>query len=95
VRTFQERTRMTASLVGYAVPLEEFIKQALTPAPIRAIRRVEVFREEQRARVIVEHGTISQFLGRGGVNAAAASKLTGVRVEPMDEGECQSMAIHH
>lgn len=86
---------MTASLVGHATPLEEFIKQALAPAPIRAIRRVELFREEQRARVIVEHGTISQFLGRGGVNAAAASKLTGVRVEPMDEQELQSTSIQH
>lgn len=95
VRTFQERTKMTASLVGHATPLEEFIKQALAPAPIRAIRRVELFREEQRARVIVEHGTISQFLGRGGVNAAAASKLTGVRVEPMDEQELQSTSIQH
>lgn len=89
VRVFQERTRMTASLIGYATPLEEFIKRALAPAPLRAIRRVEIFREERRARVIVDHGTISQFLGRGGVNAAAASKLTGVRVEPIDEDEAE------
>lgn len=95
VRTFYERMRMTASLVGYASPLEEFIKLALAPAPLRAIRRVDLFREEERARVVVEHGTISQFLGRGGVNAAAASKLTGVRVEPMDEHELQAGRHYH
>ncbi|MDP3598494.1 MAG: hypothetical protein Q8S75_16035 [Nitrospirota bacterium] len=95
VRTFHERLHMTASLVGYASPLAEFIPLALTPAPLRSIRRVELFREEKRARVIVEHGTISMFLGRGGVNAAAASKLTGVRVEPMDEDEVQAGAQYH
>ena len=95
VRRFHERLHMTASLVGYASPLAEFIQLALAPAPLRSIRRVELFREEKRARVIVEHGTISQFLGRGGVNAAAASKLTGVRVEPMDEEELQAGAQYH
>ena len=87
IRTFQERTQMTASLVAYATPIEEFIKYALSPAPYRAIRRVDLYRQEKLARVIVEPGTISMFLGRGGVNAAAVSKLTDFRVEPMDERE--------
>jgi len=48
---------------------------------------VDVYREEHQARVIVERGTIAQFLGRKGMNAAVASKLTGYGLVLVDEGD--------
>ena len=37
--------------------------------------------------MIVEPGTIAQFLGRKGMNAAVASKLTGYGLVLVDEGD--------
>jgi transcription antitermination factor NusA-like protein len=67
--------------------LEAYIVNALSPAPARAIRHIFVYREERRARVIVERGTIRAFLGKAATNVATASKLTGIGIEPFDESE--------
>ena len=74
---FRTYTSRTIALVKYHTELEAYIREALAPAPSRSVRRVDVYREEHQARVIVERGTIAQFLGRKGMNAAVASKLTG------------------
>lgn len=87
VQSFSIRTSLTVSLVRYLPKLEDYIVAALNPAPARSVRRVELYREERRARVIVEKGTISYFLGKAAMNVAAASKLTGIAIQVFDESE--------
>lgn len=89
---FRTYTSRTIALVKYHSELESYIREALAPAPSRSVRRVEVYREEHRARVIVERGTIAQFLGRKGMNAAVASKLTGYGLVLVDEAELGRVA---
>ena len=53
---------------------------------------VEVFPEENTARVIVDNSQLSLAIGKNGQNARLAAKLTGMRVdikttESMTEGE--------
>lgn len=84
---FRTYTSRTIALVKYHSELEYYIREALAPAPSRSVRRVDVYREEHQARVIVEPGTIAQFLGRKGMNAAVASKLTGYGLVLVDEGD--------
>lgn len=85
VRTYHDRTGMTVSLVRYTKDLFEYVKAALSPAPLRSIRRVEISRQEKRAVVIVEHGSIALFLGPRGANVSSASKLTDLHIVPIDE----------
>ena len=89
---FRTYTSRTIALVKYHSELESYIREALAPAPSRSVRRVEVYREEHRARVIVERGTIAQFLGRKGMNAAVASKLTGYGLVLVDEADLGKVA---
>ena len=84
---FRTYTSRTIALVKYHSELESYIREALAPAPSRSVRRVDVYLEEHQARVIVEPGTIAQFLGRKGMNAAVASKLTGYGLVLVDEGD--------
>ncbi|GJL52982.1 MAG: hypothetical protein NPIRA02_01140 [Nitrospirales bacterium] len=77
---FARYTPKTISLIGYVSNPEDFIAQALNPAPRRWIREVNVYRESKMAQVIVERGSIARFLGRHGTNVAMASKLTGYRI---------------
>ena len=42
--------------------------------------------------MIVERGTIAQFLGRKGMNAAVASKLTGYGLVLVDEADLAKVA---
>ncbi len=89
---FRTYTSRTIALVKYHSELESYIREALAPAPSRSVRRVDVYREEHRARVIVERGTIAQFLGRKGMNAAVASKLTGYGLVLVDEADLGKVA---
>ena len=84
---FTSQISRTICLVRYSQDLEAYITNALSPAPARAIRHIFVYREERRARVIVEPGTIRAFLGKAATNVATASKLTGIGIEPFDESE--------
>jgi len=84
---FRTYTSRTIALVKYHQEIDVYIREALSPAPIRSVRRVDVYREEHHARVVVERGTIAQFLGRKGMNAAVASKLTGYGLMLVDESE--------
>ncbi|MBX3124745.1 MAG: hypothetical protein KF854_16760, partial [Nitrospira sp.] len=84
---FRTYTSRTIALVKYHMEVEAYIREALAPAPSRSVRRVDVYREEHQARVIVERGTIAQFLGRKGMNAAVASKLTGYGLVLVDEAD--------
>lgn len=87
VQAFSLRTTLTVSFVRYVDEIEEYIIEALNPAPARSVRRIELYREERRARVIVAKGSISYFLGKAAMNVAAASKLTGIAIQVFDESE--------
>ena len=87
ISQFTSQISLTICLIRYSQDLEAYIANALSPAPARAIRHISVHREERRARVIVERGTIRVFLGKAATNVATASKLTGISIEPFDESE--------
>lgn len=90
VRTYHDRTGMTVSLVRYTKDLHEYVKAALSPAPLRSIRRVEVYPQEKRALVVVEHGSVALFLGPRGANVSSASKLTDIHIVPIDERQVEA-----
>ena len=70
----------------YHMEVEAYIREALAPPePVSATSGRCI--KEHQARVIVERGTIAQFLGRKGMNAAVASKLTGYGLVLVDEAD--------
>jgi len=80
-QSYGSYTRLIVSFVRYSSDLEQFIRNALAPAPVDRIRRVDVFREERMARVLVPTECKGYFLGKGGMNIALASKLTSTAIE--------------
>jgi transcription antitermination factor NusA-like protein len=75
----REFTDYTIMLIPYSPDIREYIRNALAPAPARLVRRVIYFEESGEADVFVE-GSPGLFFGKGGVNVAAAAKLTRVRI---------------
>lgn len=75
---FRTYTSRTIALVKYHTELEAYIREALAPAPSRSVRRVDVYREEHQARVIVERGTIAQFLGAQGDECCGGQQIDRV-----------------
>jgi len=71
----------TITLVKHSRDKEEYIVNALSPAPKEAIRKVIYLSGMKSATVYVEASTIGFFLGKRGLNVAAAAKLTGVEIE--------------
>lgn len=76
-------------IVIWKESIEEFVSAVLSPASVIS---VEVFPEENTARVIVDNSQLSLAIGKNGQNARLAAKLTGMRVdikttESMTEGE--------
>ena len=80
-QSYASYTRLMVSFVRYSTDLGRFIRNALAPAPVDRIRRIDVFREEQMARVLVPAECKGYFLGKGGMNVALASKLTSMAIE--------------
>jgi transcription antitermination factor NusA-like protein len=75
----KEFTDYTIMLISYSPDIREYIKHALAPAPAHLIRRVIYFETPHEADVYVD-GSPGLFFGKGGVNVAAAAKLTKVRI---------------
>lgn len=71
----------TVTLVKYSDDIEEFIINALAPAPMGAIRKVIFFKESEKAYVYVEQAQVGIFFGKSGANVATAAKLTGMGIE--------------
>ena len=75
----REFTDYTITLIPYSPDIREYVTNALSPAPARLIRRVIYFENLHEADVYVD-GSPGVFFGKGGVNVAAAAKLTKVRI---------------
>lgn len=65
-------------IVTYDENIEQFIKNALSPAEIS---KVEIKKDEQRATVFVTEDQQSIAIGRGGQNVRLASRLTGYELD--------------
>ncbi|HRE49542.1 MAG TPA: transcription termination factor NusA, partial [Aggregatilineales bacterium] len=59
----------------------EFIKKALSPAPVAAVYLEEDIDQGNTATVIVPDNSLSLAIGREGQNARLAAKLTGWRID--------------
>ncbi len=76
-------------IVIWKESVEEFVSAVLSPAKVVS---VDVFEEENTARVIVDNSQLSLAIGKNGQNARLAAKLTGMRVDiktvnSVEEGE--------
>jgi len=72
-------------IVPYSAIPEHFIESALNPAQVVTIKLNEV---EKRAIVVVEHESLSKAIGKRGQNAKLAAKLTGWKIDVLEqEGE--------
>jgi N utilization substance protein A len=69
-------------IVPYATTPETFVSRALAPAKVIY---VDVFELEQKMTVAVEDEKLSLAIGKNGMNARLASKLTGWKVNIMSE----------
>lgn len=65
-------------IVTYDADIEQFIKNALSPAEIA---RVEIKEADKRATVYVNEDQQSIAIGRGGQNVRLASRLTGYELD--------------
>lgn len=76
-------------IVVWKESIQEFVSAVLSPAKVVS---VDVFEEENTARVIVDNSQLSLAIGKNGQNARLAAKLTGMRVDiktanSVEEGE--------
>ena len=76
-------------IVIWKESVQEFVSAVLSPAKVIS---VDVFEEENTARVIVDNSQLSLAIGKNGQNARLAAKLTGMRVDiktanSVEEGE--------
>lgn len=76
-------------IVIWKESVQEFVSAVLSPAKVVS---VDVFEEENTARVIVDNSQLSLAIGKNGQNARLAAKLTGMRVDiktatSVEEGE--------
>jgi N utilization substance protein A len=67
-----------------------FIVNALSPTKVA---RVEINKEENKARVIVPEDQLSIAIGKGGQNVRLASKLTGLDIDIVAEQEAPEAVI--
>lgn len=71
----------TITIVPFSDDPRQFIVNALLPAPPDGVKKVLHLQMLREAVVYVEPSLLGIFLGRGGLNAATASKLTGVAIK--------------
>lgn len=64
--------------------IEQFIRNALSPAKVRALHINE---EEKHAKIEVDNDQLSLAIGRGGQNVRLASKLTGYTIDIIRDEE--------
>lgn len=70
-------------IIEYSPDVMRFIINALSPAKIT---RVELDEERHEARAYVKEDQLSLAIGRGGQNVRLAGKLTGWRIDILQEG---------
>ena len=67
--------------IQYSSKPDEYVKNALLPAPPESIRKVILRKEINQMDVYVESAAAGVFLGKQGNNVASASKLTGYSIK--------------
>ena len=77
-------------IVVWKESVEEFVSAVLSPAKVKS---VEVFEEENTARVIVDSSQLSLAIGKNGQNARLAAKLTGMRVDIKTENSSNNEEV--
>lgn len=87
---FHKYSRLHPSLVRYSETMEQFARQALVPAPIDEVIRVERFGPERCVEVWVKSQAMPRFLGIKGMNVSVASRLIGHKIELRAYREGQS-----
>ncbi len=70
-------------IIEYDDDPEKFIINALSPAKIS---NIEINEEEKRAAVHVATDQLSLAIGKGGQNARLAARLTGWKIDIIEEG---------
>lgn len=81
LKEIKKYIQRTVTLVRYSVVAEEYVINALCPAPKEAVKKVIFLEEAGKAYVYVEATQIGTFYGKGGSNVATAAKLTGYSIE--------------
>jgi N utilization substance protein A len=66
-------------VILYSPQLTEFISRALNPA--KSIIAIKLDEEAKKAEVVVADDKLSLAIGRGGLNAKLAARLTGIRLD--------------
>lgn len=66
-------------VILYSPQLTEFIARALNPA--KAIISIKLDEEAKRAEVVVADDKLSLAIGKGGLNAKLAARLTGIKLD--------------
>lgn len=65
-------------IIRWHEDIKEFIKAALSPA---SVWRIDLDRENKRAKVLLPHDQLSLAIGKGGQNVRLASKLVGWEID--------------
>jgi transcription antitermination factor NusA-like protein len=71
----------TVYFINYTNKPEEYVKNALLPAPTKDVLKVILRTELNQIDVYVEPASAGIFMGRHGNNVAAASKLIGYSIQ--------------
>jgi len=77
-------------IVKYSEDTEEYIINALSPAPPERIDKVILNKGAHEAEVFVEDKYVGYFLGPKGQNVSTASKLTGFKITIIYPGKEKS-----
>lgn len=81
LKEIKKYIQRTVTIVRFSDVIEEYIVNALCPAPKESIKRIRFFEETEKAYVYVEESHVGIFFGKGGANVATAAKLTGLSIE--------------
>ena len=84
-REFPKYSRLQPSLIRHRMPIEEFVRQALVPAPLDQVVRVFASKPDRRVQVWVRNVAMPRFLGTKGMNVSIASRLVGWKIELLAE----------
>lgn len=71
----------TICIVKYSKNFEEYVVNALAPAPASAVHSVIPFYEEGQVAVYVESKSVGFFMGKKGENVLTAAKLVGMNIK--------------
>ncbi len=77
-------------VIMWSANVEEFIKQALSPAKVAS---VELNEQTKEAAVSVGVEQFSLAIGRGGQNVRLAAELTGWRITVVEDGNEKAVAV--